>query len=491
MSIIILPNQLFEENNLIDENIKNIYLLEHPLYFSKYSYHKMKLLYHRATMKYYFDFLNKKYKNKKIKYLEYTDNYKNIFKKEINIVMYNPIDHDIYHEFSKLKVKFFDNPNFICSQEILNEYLKQTKSTTKFVHSYFYIWCRKKFDILLNTKQEPLGGKWSFDDENRLPFPKGYNQDMKIKEIKNKYINEAKKYVEDNFDKNFGDNWCYMPITHTEAKKHFKKFLKQRLECFGPYEDAVDEKIIFGCHSVLSPMINIGLLNPDYIIKETQKYYKKHKSSIASTEGFIRQIFWREYVMFMYMHNYDNLTKPNYFKHKKDINKNWYDGTTQVMVIDNLINKLKKYGYLHHIERLMYMGNFFLLNKIDPEQVYEWFMLFIDAYPWVMVPNVYGMSQHSSGPIMMKKPYFSSSNYIIKMSTYKKTQNTYQKITINNQEYEWFEIWDALYYNFINDNIKLFSKIYSTAQLVKHWKNKTKKEKDDIIDIAHKYLKKY
>jgi deoxyribodipyrimidine photolyase-related protein len=162
----------------------------------------------------------------------------------------------------------------------------------------------------------------------------------------------------------------------------------------------------------------------------------------------------------------------------------WYSGHTLIYPIDDIINKVKTYAYAHHIERLMYIGNFALLCKIDPKDIYDWFMIcFIDSYEWVMVPNVMGMSQYSSSEIkMMTRPYFSSSNYIKNMSSYR--LNKYSKIG----DYYWNEIWDALYYQFINDNIKILEKIYAVARNVKHWKNKTVKQKKDLLDIANYYL---
>ena len=139
----------------------------------------------------------------------------------------------------------------------------------------------------------------------------------------------------------------------------------------------------------------------------------------------------------------------------------------------------------------MFIGNCMLLMNINPKEVYKWFMIcFIDSYDWVMVPNVMGMSQYSSTTItMMTKPYFSSSNYIIKMSNYK--LNAYDKIILDNKEYYWNEIWNALYYNFINNNKNEFKHIYSLARNVSHWNKKSKNEKNKLLNIAKLYLTNY
>ena len=507
--IIILCNQLYEESPILedldDDDI--IVLYEHPLYFTDYKYHKMKLVMHRATMKKYYDYLKDNYNNKII-YLEYSDDItKQVIKKYKNIEsikIYNPIDHKIMKEFINISKKLsiqliiFNNPGFICTVEEYTEYLKTNKNKNPYFHHTFYIWCRKKYDLLMN-KDKPIGNKWSFDLDNRLPFPKNYKEEKKqilVNTSKNSYIKEAKKYVDKNFKNNHGSDEYYLPIDFKGAKKHFKTFLKKRLNNFGPYEDAVSDKIIFGNHSVLSPLINIGLITPNYILEEVSKYYEKNKVKnkvkIQSIEGYVRQLFWREFCVLVYLNKNKELETENFFNHKRLLDNSWYNGSTNVLLIDDIIKKALKYGWVHHIERLMYIGNFMLITKTHPKESYKWFMeLFIDAYPWVMIPNVYDMSQFSAGNVMMKRPYFSSSNYINKMSTYKKKYDTYEKIKIGKTDLEWFEVWDSLYYNFINDNKKYLESNYSSANIVRIWNNKEIKEKEKLLEISKNYLLEY
>ncbi len=494
--ILILTNQLFEKSIIFEDINDNdiVFLYEHPTHFTKYKYHKMKLVMHRATMKFYEDYIKKEY-TKNIKYFEFNEDIFKEIKKIKNlekIKVYNPIDHQIIKEYLEMKKELqielilLDNPGNICTLENYNEYINNNKNKNVYLHHSFYIWCRKKFNILMKNNN-PLGNKWSFDTENRIPFPKDYNDDIKFKIKNNEYLKEAKEYINKHFKNNQGSDDYYLPIDFKGAKTHLNNFLKNRLENFGPYEDAVSEKIIFGYHSVLSPIINIGLITPNYIINEIQKYYEKKNIKLQSIEGYIRQLFWREFCILVYLNKNYVLEKENFFNHKNKIDKSWYNGETKIFFINDIIKKALKYGWIHHIERLMYIGNFMLLNEIHPKECYKWFMeMFIDAYPWVMSPNVYGMSQHSAGPIMMKRPYFSSSNYIDKMSTYKKKINKYDKIKIKNENYEWYELWDALYYNFINNNQKYLEKNYSTANITKIWKNKELNEKKMYLEIAKK-----
>lgn len=494
MSFIIFPNQLFEDVSVL-KNKENIYLVEHHIFFKLFPYHKLKLILMRSSMKKYVDYLKTKI-DINIKYYNFYDQYENIFKSNKNksITIFDPIDHDIMKEINMLCVKYkikliiLDSPNFMCNRQILEEY----DNNNSLKHSIFYKWCRKKFRILVDENDNPEGEKWSFDKENRLPFSFDLNIDSKLIYQNNNYIDEARKYVNKYFKNNPGETNLYLPIDHAGAKKYLKEFMGKRLNNFGPYEDAVDSSTIYGYHSMLSALINIGLLNPSYIINEVLKYYRKNDVELRSVEGYIRQLFWREYVMYVYLF-YDKKFNSNFFGNKNELSNGWFNASTHIQPIDDLINKSLKYGYLHHIERLMYIGNFMLLSKIHPNEVYRWFMsMFIDAIaPWVMKPNVYGMSQFSTGPFMMNRPYFSSSNYIHKMSSYKKRNNICEKIVLGDSQYEWFDVWNALYYNFINDNQGFLKKNYSTSNMVNLWNKKTGNEKKMLLSVAKKYLENY
>ena len=489
-SVLILPNQLFEDNKLINKNTY-VYIYEHPVYFTKYDYHKLKLILHRSTMKQYEDYITKKYKCK-VKYVNFDDK---LVIKGNKLYMYDPVDHDvmkdlkIYTKKHNIELIVYDTPLFLSTLNELKQYLDDSGT---YHQTSFYIWQRKRLNILVTNNLKPIGKKWTFDTENRLPFPKNFKNDTKFPINNDKHVIEAQKYVEKHFKNNIGDTEYYLPIDHTKAKEHLKKFLKQKLECFGPYQDAVDKDIIFGCHSVISPLLNIGLLTPKYVIDTILKYYEKYKVSVKSVEAIIRQIIgWREIVRMMYMFKHKEMNKLNHFNHNRKLGKEWYEGETGIIVIDDLINKVLKYGYAHHIERLMYLSNFMLLNEFKPRDVYDWFMTcFVDSYHWVMEANIYAMGQYSTGNMLMTRPYFSSSNYINKMSSYKKKKDVYDKIKLD-KEYEWYEIWDALYYNFINNNKKEFSKNYAIASSVSHWNKKSNTEQNELLKLARNYLKNY
>jgi deoxyribodipyrimidine photolyase-related protein len=507
-TIFVFPNSLFEKNELLNKNT-NVYIIEHPVYFTLYKYHKLKLILHRATMKRYFDFIKKKYKCN-VNYVEYKTTLESTFKKikTTKITFHDPVDHLVIKQLKSLAKKYKkqlvakDTPLFMSNLKDLEEY-KNKIYNKKYSHDSFYKWQRKRFDILMQKNGNPKGNKWSFDVKNRKPFSKDMTKNKnKIyipKKTNNKYIRKAVEYITKHFNNNPGSTDFYLPIDYDGAKKHFKKFMMERFDCFGPYQDAVSKNIPFGCHSIISPLLNCGLLTPEYVVINLEKYGLKNNVPMASLEGIIRQIIgWREYVRMMYMFERKSFEKKNHLDHNKNLKKFWFNGidkskdfTTGFDLIDDMINKTMKNGYLHHIERLMYVGNFMILNQIKPKDTFDWFSsLFMDAYNWVMYPNVYGMSQYSAGPIMMTRPYFSSSAYISRMSDYKKGKS-FKTIKLSGKNYKWNEVWDAIYYNFIAKHKKEFEKNYAIAMQVRHWDNKSKKEQKELKKIASAYFKKY
>jgi deoxyribodipyrimidine photolyase-related protein len=484
MAFLIFPNQLFYNLDHLNNSSYKIFLIEEPRYFTDFKFHKLKLAYHRASMKKYFKHINKKYD---VEYIDYY-NVNNIFyqklaKKFNQVIVVDPTDHKLKNKLEKnigSKLVILETKNFLIRTSEMDN-IKKIIFKKKYSHDEFYKYQRKKLNILMDSNK-PIGGKWSYDYENRLPLPKNHKV-PKINGIKNNsFITEAKKYVEKYFPDNYGslDNFIY-PIDNKSAINWLKKFLNTRLHSFGTYEDAVSESEPFIYHSVLSPMMNIGILTDTQVINISWNYYLKNtkKIPLASFEGFIRQVIgWRNYVYTLYCLEGKNMMKMNQLKHNNKLpEKKFWLGQTEMKPIDSLIHKINNYAYVHHIERLMYLGNFMLLCQINPNDVYKIFMEWcIDSYEWVMVANVYGMSQFSTD-IMMTRPYFSSSNYIHKMSSYKRDS-------------EWDKIWDALYYNFIDLHKNMFKKNYAIAQQVKHWENKSDSEKKEIKKISKEFLSK-
>lgn len=275
-------------------------------------------------------------------------------------------------------------------------------------------------------------------------------------------------------------DYFYIPITHKEAKKWFLNFMKTKMNNFAQYQDSIIPNEPFLYHSVISVICNIGLLNPDYIVNEVIKMYKSKKISIQNYEAFIRQIIgWREYQHFIYEFLKDELMNKNYFNNNNKLTEHWYNGTLGIPPVDDAIQIAFKYGYLHHIIRLMVMCNFMNLCGISPAEVYKWFMIFsTDSYDWVMVGNVYSMGLWCDGGVTMRKPYISTGNYVQNMANNRYVKN------------EWENIWHSLYYNFLSKNRKKLEKtIY--ARNLGHLDNLSNNSLKEIKKTSKIFISKY
>lgn len=343
---------------------------------------------------------------------------------------------------SKIKLEVLPDPHFITSPDSIDRFFDGKK---KLFFTQFYIEQRKRHQILLDEKGLPLGGKWSFDTENRKKLPKNIELPEVKRSKESSFAQEAFQYVSKQFPDAPGDDKpLVFPSNRKDALACLSDFLRERLHQFGDYEDAIVAKEAFLFHSVLTPTLNIGLISPTEII--TQAIAKAEEVPLNSLEGFVRQILgWREYMRAVYRKRGSAQRTTNFWRHQRKIPASFYDGTTGIVPVDTVIQRVMRYGYCHHIERLMILGNFFLLCEFHPDEIYRWFMeLFVDAYDWVMVPNVYGMSQHADGGTITTKPYLSGSSYVLKMSDFKKG--------------DWCPIWDALYWRFIFKNREFFEK---------------------------------
>jgi deoxyribodipyrimidine photolyase-related protein len=332
---------------------------------------------------------------------------------------------------------------------------------------------RRRLDIMMN-EGSPEGKRWTFDKYNRRRMP----GNIKIPELphlkKNEFVKEAIKYVENQFPNHPGhlDHFFY-PITHKEAEMWLDDFIKNKLALFGDYQDYIHHKEPYLFHSLLSSSINIGLLTPWLVV---EKVLSANNIPLNSKEGFIRQIIgWREFLRAIYCREGCKQRTCNYLNNVKDIPDKVWNGKTGLEPFDKTINRVYQNAYAHHIERLMVIGNLFLLLGIHPDQVYRWFMMFfIDAYDWVMVPNVYGMSQYADGGLITTKPYVSSSNYLKNMSNYSSV--------------EWKTIWDGLYWSFIYKNRELLLHNPRMALLKKYLKDEERLKKQ--LMVAESFLEK-
>ena len=346
-------------------------------------------------------------------------------------------------------------PLHLTPSSVLEEHFGRGK---KPFMAKFYEMQRKRLGVLLEPDGGPLGGRWSYDAENRKKLPKGISVPDVPSCSPSSFVLSAQQQLAEEALPHLGcaETFAY-PVTHSDAERWLDQFLEVRFQQFGAYEDAISTQHRVMWHGVLTPMLNIGLLTPQQVLDRTLARAELGDIPLNSLEGFIRQIIgWREFMAAMYRRHGVTMRTSNFWNFDDDpIPEAFYTGSTGLPPIDDAIRHALDTGYCHHIERLMLLGNLMLLCGFHPNRIYTWFMeLFVDAYDWVMVPNVYGMSQFADGGIFTTKPYISGSNYVRKMSDYRKGP--------------WCEIWDGLFWSFIHRHDTFFRSQYRLAMMARN-----------------------
>ncbi len=353
----------------------------------------------------------------------------------------------------KVELKTHASPMFLTPRELFPTL--RGKSKKPFMKT-FYEAQRKRLKILVEENGSPIGGQWSFDEENRKPLPKGH----KCPPLPSYKADKIDQQVFDLVDAEFSDHPghsedFWLPTDRKGAKDWARNFFDKRFELFGPYEDAMSKEEPFLYHSVLTPFLNTGLLTPKDCVAVALKTAKDKNIPLNSCEGFIRQIIgWREFIRGIYQDFSEEQESKNHFGHKRKLGPRWYSGDTGIPPLDDVIRKVIKYGYAHHIERLMVVGSLMLLLEVEPHDAHRWFMeLFIDSSDWVMGPNVYGMALFADGGLFATKPYICGSNYYRKMSGYKTG--------------DWCDGVDGLYWTFVRKNKDVFARNPRMSMMVR------------------------
>lgn len=450
IAAIVYPHQLFPDIAWM-QGVDRVYLVEDPLFFKQYPFHRQKLMLHRASMRWYADRLRQQ--EREVRYVEAAeletsgDIAQRMHRDGIERV--RAIDAEDFHLERRtrnacnrigIEWKSLPDPHFLTPTESIESFVANKK---KLFFTQFYIDQRKRLEVLIDEAEKPIGGKWSFDTDNRRRLPAGETPPEITWPREDSYASEARRYVDTHFRDALGEPGPLLyPANATAAREHLHQFIDQRLPWFGDYEDAISRQHRFVYHSVLTPMLNVGLISPNEIVQAALE--RAEEVPLNALEGFLRQIIgWREYIRLVYRTLGVSQRNGNYWSHTRTIPTSFYEASTGIEPIDHTIRGVLRCGYCHHIERLMILGNFMLLCEFHPNAIYRWFMeMFVDAYDWVMVPNVYGMSQYADGGMITTKPYISGSSYVLKMSDFKKGP--------------WCELWDALYWRFIDQHRSFF-----------------------------------
>ncbi|HEX8549798.1 MAG TPA: cryptochrome/photolyase family protein [Cytophagaceae bacterium] len=381
-AFLVFPHQLFVSNYNLNKT-SHFFLIEDPLYFTQYNFHKKKLILHRASMRSYGASLAAH--GFAVSYVEFKDfGSTKDYLQSISDLGFKQISYKdtcddwLERRLTKAAVELsisisrLESDMFLSPLSFLNEYFLNRKD---FLMGNFYIAQRKRLSILVEGSS-PVGGKWSFDTENRKKLPKSISVPETYQPLPNDFVLDSYSYIHQNFPSNYGDgNNFHYPINHEDAKKWLQDFLEERFQNFGIYEDAISKDHTFLFHGVLTPMLNTGLLTPKQVVDEVISYALSNSIPLNSLEGFLRQIIgWREYMRAAYLFRGAKERTTNFWKHSRKIPSSFWKGTTGIEPLDTVISRLLKYGYTHHIERLMVLGNFMLLCEFDPDEVYKWFM---------------------------------------------------------------------------------------------------------------------
>ncbi len=320
-------------------------------------------------------------------------------------------------EHAGIAVEVVPNTQFLVGR---HDPYPEPEKGKRYVQEHFYRRMRRHFGLLIEPSNEPVGGAWNFDKENRKPLPEDAVPPPVPAFKPDAITREVMEAVEE-WDGHPGSTDGFdLAVTHADARQAFDDFLLHRLPAFGPYEDAMSHKHPTLYHSVLSPYLNLGLLDPLDLAGAVEEAYEAGQAPINSAEGFIRQIVgWREYMYWQYWRTVPDLAGQNYWEATRPLPRMFWDGKTEMNCLRHTLEKVIETGYAHHIERLMLLSNFSLLAGLEPMAVNDWFLAhFIDAYEWVMLPNVLGMGLNADGGLTATKPYIASANYIHKMGDY-------------------------------------------------------------------------
>ena len=484
----ILGNQLFPIYQINLSKDVPVFMAEDNGLCSYIKHHKSKIALFFSAMRSYRDQLNNN--GYKVIYYDANNNFlTSYFDKLLDIVKSNKIEKiEIYEiedkpfekdflEFCKtnnIEITFLPSPMFIDSRGSFKNFLGDKKFH---LQANYYKQMRKKMNLLLED-DKPIGGKWSFDEDNRKKLPSGY-EIPKLPIIKPyKEFSEISNVININFSNHPGELHSWMPHSYEQIVEWLEIFFKERFNEFGHYEDAIDKNEHFINHSVLSSSLNLGLITPKEVIDKSIDYAEKNDIPLNSLEGFIRQIIgWREFIRGIYQNYGDQMVKSNYWSHKNKLTAAWYDGSTGIEPLDEAIKGAQKYGYTHHINRLMILSNIMNLCNIDPNEIYKWFMeMFIDSSDWVMVPNVYGMGTFADGGIFATKPYICGSSYILRMSNFKKG--------------DWCDIVDGLYWKFIEEKKDFFITNPRLSLMIRALEKLNPDRKKHIFECANNFINK-
>ncbi len=367
--------------------------------------------------------------------------------------------------------------HFYCDQE---DFLQWAKTRKEYRLEFFYRWLRKRENVLMDDDQ-PTGGQWNFDSENRqsfdkrgpgmLPMPKAFQPDAVTQQVIEQVNTQFASHpgTLNDFD------W---PVTSQQAIAALNDFIEHRLPLFGRYQDAIWTQTPWVYHARISAALNLKLLNPRSAVQAAVDAYHQGKVPLATVEGFVRQILgWREFIRGIYWLRMPDFLQDNALNADQPLPAFYWTGDTTMVCLRDAIGQTLRYGYAHHIQRLMVTGLFAQLLGVTPQAIHEWYLaVYIDAVEWAELPNVLGMSQYADGGLMVSKPYVASGKYIERMSNYCSGCRFDSAQAVGEKACPF----TTLYWDFLAKHNQRFASHPRTAL---QWKNLQRKSVDEIAAI--------
>jgi deoxyribodipyrimidine photolyase-related protein len=382
-----------------------------------------------------------------------------------------------------LRVNVLQDDRFIASHAEFERWAEGRKALRM---EYFYRDMRRKTGLMMEADQ-PAGGKWNYDHDNRKPAPDDVAGAGPLTFEPDPVVEDVLALVEARFGENFGDLRPFQfATTRAQALQALAHFVSHALPRFGDYQDAMLSAEPYLYHAVISPYLNIGLLDPIEVCQAAEAAWQAGLVPINAAEGFIRQIIgWREYVRGIYFLEGPDYPIRNALGHTRDLPGFYWGAETRMNCISHAVGQTKEHAYAHHIQRLMVTGNFALLAGVDPVQVHEWYLeVYADAFEWVEAPNTVGMSQFADGGIIASKPYVSSGAYINRMSDYCK--GCQYKVAVKTGE-------DAcpfnlLYWHFLDRHRERFKNNARMGNMYRTWDRMDGDRRETVLQDAARWL---
>ena len=351
---------------------------------------------------------------------------------------------------------------------------------------WFYRQVRRKTGLLME-EGEPVGGKWNYDSENRKPAPQDTRPPEPLTFEPDAVVTDVLDLVEKRFAENFGE---LHPFGFATDRKQALAVLDHFISCglprFGDYQDAMIAGEPWLWHAIISPYLNIGLLNPVEVCRRAEEAFRAGAAPLNAVEGFIRQIIgWREYVRGIYFLEGPDYTSRNALDHDRPLPALFWGGETHMRCLGEVVGQTRDHAYAHHIQRLMITGNFALLAGLDPGAVHQWYLsVYADAFEWVEAPNTIGMSQFADGGLVASKPYVSSGNYISKMSDYCSGCHYDVKAKTGERACPF----NLLYWHFIERNRERLQNNPRMSVIYRGWDKRDADQRDEILTDATAWL---